>query len=171
MTLGDMLEASAKADFKRKAIIFHNQPITYGELNGRTTQLAKGLKSLGGESGERVAVLLPNCPEYIISAFGILKAGLVMVPVNTFLTPNEVAYILEDCEATVLISSSKFNKQLEVCNKLESLKHIVLVDDKTYESAGNEEYDFVAFDKLLDSDKSTQPPEIDPQSRALIIYT
>lgn len=171
MTLGDMLEASAKAGAGRKAIVFHNQSITYGKLNSRAMRLACGLRKLGLESGEQVAVLLPNCPEYVISAFGILKAGAVLVPVNTFLAPNEVTYILEDCEATVLISSSKFKKQLAVCNKLESLKHIILVGDETPEPVGNDKYDYIAFDKLLDADEHPPLPNIDPQSCALIIYT
>jgi long-chain acyl-CoA synthetase len=74
-----------------------------------------------------------------------------------------MAYILEDCEATMLISSSKFAPQLEACGQLESLRHIILIDEGTT--------DHVPFDKLLASASSVSLPPISPQAVALIIYT
>ncbi len=163
MTLGEMLAATAEAGPKRKAIVFKNQQLSYEELNQRATWVAQNLRQLGLRVGEQVAVLLPNCPEYIIAMFGIFKAGGVLVPINSFLTPNEVAYILEDCEATVLISSAKFSRQLAACSKLESLKHMVMVGKATPKQ--------LSFDKLLVADTSAELPKLSPDNRALIIYT
>jgi long-chain acyl-CoA synthetase len=163
MTLGKMLAASAKAWPRRKAIIFHKRRISYRKLNQWVSNVACGLRSLGLERGEHVAILLPNCPEYIIAAFGVLRAGGVVVPINNFLSPAEVAYILEDCEAKILISGNKYNQQIEACRELEFIKQIILV--------GDESPDFVAFNQLMLPAECPDLPEIDPEDKALIIYT
>ncbi len=173
MTLGDMLANSAKAGPKRKAIVFKNQQLSYEELNQRAICLAQNLRQLGLKTGDQVAVLLPNCPEYIIAMFGIFKAGGVLVPINSFLTPNEAAYILEDCEAATLISSAKFSRQLAACSKLDTLKNTIMVGEvrsgqaRSRQSCSGQ----VSFDKLLAPNTSVQLPKLNPDNRAIIIYT
>ena len=62
------------------------------------------------QPGDRVAIWLKNCPEFVSVLFGILQAGAVVVPINNFLKPDEVTYILKDCGAKVLISSAEMNE-------------------------------------------------------------
>jgi long-chain acyl-CoA synthetase len=81
--------------------------------NTNRTFIKGGLRAMGLQSGGRAAILMENCPEYIISYFAILRAGGITVPVNTLLTPNEITYILTDSGSTILIYSDSFSSHIE----------------------------------------------------------
>ncbi|GII30428.1 long-chain-fatty-acid--CoA ligase [Planotetraspora mira] len=77
---------------------------TYSQVDEMSGRVAASLRGLGLEPGDRVAVHLPNLPEFLFSYFAILKAGLIMVPLNPLLHASEIAYHLEDSGARVLIT-------------------------------------------------------------------
>lgn len=76
---------------------------TWAELNSRANGVAAALMRAGLEPGERVALVIPNRPEFLAAFFGILKAGGVVVPVNVRLVKPEIEYIVNDCQAKMLI--------------------------------------------------------------------
>lgn len=76
------------------------------------TLTAGGLQSLGIKTGERAAILMGNCPEYIISYFAIARSSAVVVPVNTFLSVREVSYILRDSGCKMIIYSANFMEHI-----------------------------------------------------------
>src|SRR5262245_53650036 len=80
--------------------------LTYGGLEDRSCRVANLLRSYGLEPGGHVAVLLENRREFFEVAWGGLRAGLHVTPINWHLTPAEAAYIVEDCGASVLFASS-----------------------------------------------------------------
>jgi len=82
---------------------------SYDELNNRTNQVANGLRSLGVQKGDRVALLMMNCHEFVTSFFAIAKIGAVIVPLNWRLVPDELEFIMKDAGATVLLSGSEFD--------------------------------------------------------------
>lgn len=82
---------------------------SYDELNSRTNQVANGLRSLGVQKGDRVALLMMNCHEFVTSFFAIAKIGAVIVPLNWRLVPDELEFIVKDSGAIVLISGSEFD--------------------------------------------------------------
>jgi acyl-CoA synthetase (AMP-forming)/AMP-acid ligase II len=82
---------------------------SYDELNNRTNQVANGLRSLGVKKGDRVALLMMNCHEFVTSFFAIAKIGAVIVPLNWRLVPDELEFIVKDAGATVLIAGSEFD--------------------------------------------------------------
>lgn len=77
--------------------------LTWRELNARANALARHLQAAGMGRGDKVALLLPNGPEFITGFFATLKIGAAVVPVNVRLTPPEIGYILEDSEAAVVV--------------------------------------------------------------------
>jgi len=108
LTLSILLSKKAK-EFPRKTCIkFGKKKLTYSEIDYLVTLTAGGLKSLGLKRQETAAILMENCPEYIISYFAILRAGGIAVPLNTFLTPQEISYILRDSLCKILIFSNNF---------------------------------------------------------------
>jgi long-chain acyl-CoA synthetase len=111
------------------ALSFEGRQYTNVEQERSASRLAHVLSRLGVEPGDRVLVMLPNCPEVIQSYRAILKAGAVIVPVIFLLGDKEVAHILSDSEAKVAITSSdmlwKLEPQLGV---LPTLRHVLLVD-------------------------------------------
>ena len=80
------------------------RPLTYRELDQASGLLSAALTASGIEPGDRVALQLPNIPQFLISYFGILKAGGIVVPLNVLLRAPEVAFHLSDSGARVLIT-------------------------------------------------------------------
>ena len=108
MNLATAFTKSAQQCAGKPAIFWGEDVITYDDIAAESRSLAHSLISspLGVKPGDRVAIWLKNCPEFISVLFGILQAGAVVVPINNFLKPDEVTYILKDCGATVLITET-----------------------------------------------------------------
>ena len=103
--------------------------MSYGELNAGVSQLAAGLVSLGLVRGERVAIYLEKRFETVIASFGAPAAGVVFVPVNPLLKPEQVAFILRDCNVRVLVTSpERFTLMKDVLVECPDLRHVVVTD-------------------------------------------
>lgn len=101
--VGELIEARASELKDKVYLLFQDQEITFGQLNSRVNQVANGLRQLGVAKGDRVALFIKNCPEFIYVWWAVLKLGAVMVPVNLRLTASEAAYILNHCEAGTVV--------------------------------------------------------------------
>jgi len=88
----------------RLAIIFGGMELTYGELKNLADRFAAALSTMGLKKDEKVAIHLPNCPQFAIAYYGLLKAGAVFTPLSPLLSPREAQYQLNDSEARILIS-------------------------------------------------------------------
>ena len=108
MTLITLLSNRAKKIPQKTCIKFKKKKYTYLEIDRLVSLTAGGLQELGLRIKDRIAILMSNCPEYIISYFAGLRAGGIVVPVNSFLTPKEVSYILMDSGCKILICSRDF---------------------------------------------------------------
>ncbi|NEO80018.1 long-chain fatty acid--CoA ligase [Moorena sp. SIO4G3] len=89
------------------ALVFEGQSFTYQQLNQMVNRLANGLRGNGIESGDRVALLLPNIPAFAIAYFSILKLGAIAVSLNVMLTGGEIQTILNDCSPKLLITTGE----------------------------------------------------------------
>lgn len=90
------------------ATTFMGGSMTYGELDNASLKIAAYLQSLGLEQGDKVAVMMPNVPQYLICMFGIIRAGYVLVNINPLYTARELEYQLKDCDAKVLFIIENF---------------------------------------------------------------
>ena len=130
MTLFDLLAHSAAATPDALALSFHDRNISYRDLALATEGFAGGLAALRLGKRARIAVLLPNCPAFVISYFAASRAGATLIPLNVLSRPDEARYILADCAAEVLITAEPFRPLLQALRPLlPSLKHIVMVPD------------------------------------------
>jgi len=102
--LAMILRESALAVPDKPVTLFGGSPMTYAELDAASDRLAVGLRARGIGPGDRVALQLPNIPQFLIGYFGILKAGGVAVPLNVLLKAPEVEYNLTDSGAKLLIT-------------------------------------------------------------------
>jgi long-chain acyl-CoA synthetase len=124
--LGELLRISAHKHPNRTAIVFGSKKISYKALNDATDHIAAGLIELGVKKQERIAVFLDNCPEFVISYYAILKAGAVVVPINYMFKIEEARYILQDSEATCIITSRPYVDMAEELRlRLDCLKKII----------------------------------------------
>ena len=83
---------------------FRDDPITFGELNERINKTANGFISMGVKHGDKVAIMLPNCPEFLYTWFALNKIGAVEVPINVALKGQGLAYqmVQSDCVTPVV---------------------------------------------------------------------
>ena len=93
----------------KTAIYYKNESLTYAQLDLRSTKLANALLALGLQAGDRVGVLLPNCPDYIVFAMACAKAVLCMVPINYRFTSIELAHQIQDSGAKAILYDHIFS--------------------------------------------------------------
>jgi len=108
-----VLEGNAEKFPGKEALVYEDRRIIYRELNDRVDGLAKGLLDLGVGKGDIVAMLLYNCSEYIEITFAVNKIGAIWLPLNFRLAGAELAYILNNAEAKMLISEKDFGQTIE----------------------------------------------------------
>jgi len=133
--LQEILEASSESYPSKVAIDYAEKEITYVKLNQLSNQFAKALINLGVQNGDRVAVFLPNIPQFIIAYFGILKAGAVVTTISPLHRDREVQYQLFDSGAeTIVALDSLFPIVDHVLAKTE-LKNIITTGYNSSEKA------------------------------------
>ncbi|MCX7635534.1 MAG: AMP-binding protein, partial [Syntrophales bacterium] len=94
--------------------IVHEQArMTYNEFRDAVQKLAAALSGMGVERGDKVAIMLPNCPEFVISYFAALRLGAVAVTINVLSTAYELQHLMNDCEAKVLIAQETATRKYE----------------------------------------------------------
>lgn len=151
-TVLEGFDQSVRQHPKRVAIYYGSDKIRYGDLAARIQDCAERLAGgCGIRRGDRVGILLKNCPEFVVVLYGALKCGAVVVPVNTFLKAPEIRFILEDCRVKCLVTSPDFN---EPVSKLSGIQVVQLAD-------------------LPSLSTGPVPPvsDTDPADLAVIIYT
>ncbi len=107
-TLGQMLEEIVENQPGNPALVFKNQHISYRQLLENARLLAKGLLALGVSRGDKIAIWMGNCPEWIYTQLATAMLGAVLVPVNTRFRTHELEYILGQSDSTTLLMASRF---------------------------------------------------------------
>jgi long-chain acyl-CoA synthetase len=121
-----LMEESFSKYAERTAYSFMGSDVRYGEVDRQSRAFAGYLQGLGLVKGDRVAVMMPNCPQYPIAVAGILRAGLILVNVNPLYTPRELEHQLQDCGAKTIVIMENFAATLQHCLTSTPIRHIVL---------------------------------------------
>lgn len=100
----DFLDQSAARAPNRVSIIFGGMELTFSELKDLSDRFATALAAMGIKKGDRVAIHLPNCPQFAIAYYGLLKIGAIFTPLSPLSAPREAQYQLDDAGAETLIS-------------------------------------------------------------------
>jgi long-chain acyl-CoA synthetase len=129
MNLSLAFTNSVQRDPKKIALFWGDAEFTYAELETHSWSVATRLtQDFGVAPGDRVGIWLKNCPEFVPALFGILHAGGVVVPINNFLKPGEVQYILADAGITTLISDNSMADSLAALQSSNPGLRILLAD-------------------------------------------
>ena len=100
------LEVAAARFPDKPALLFFGQPLSYAQLQGRAEALAGWLQAQGVQSGDRVAIYLQNCPQFVIALYAIFRANAVAVPVNPMNRADEFGHYISDPETRVVICAA-----------------------------------------------------------------
>jgi len=123
----------AYRDYPEKvAIHFLGKDLTYQELYESALKFANYLRSLGIQKGDRVAIMLPNCPQNVIGYYGILYAGGIVVQTNPLYTEREIAYQMKDSGAKAILSLDILFPRISKVIKETNLENIIITGIKDY---------------------------------------
>ena len=125
-SLVGLMEESFKKHAGSTAYSFMGKEVTYAQTDSLSAAFAVYLQSLGLKQGDRVAIMMPNVPQYPIAVAAILRAGLVVVNVNPLYTPRELEHQLKDSGAKAIVIIENFASTLEQCIAATPVKHVVL---------------------------------------------
>lgn len=165
MHVGHFLTRAALRYPDRPAWLQADLTITFREAEARVNRLAHALLALGGQPGDRVAMLLPNCYQGLETLLAPMKAGMAVVPMNIRLHPSEHEYMLNDSGAFALIYGEEFREHLaQIRGNLTSIKHFICV--------GRGSQGDLAYDQILHGQRETPlDPTIEPDNLAWLFYT
>ena len=121
-----LMEESFQRYKDRAAYSFMGKEITFGQTNNLSLAFGAYLQGLGLARGDRVAIMMPNVPQYPVAVAAILRAGYVVVNVNPLYTPRELEHQLKDSGARAIVIVENFASTLEQCLANTPVKHIVL---------------------------------------------
>ena len=165
--------------------------LTYRQLDQLVDRFAAGLQKLGLQKGERVALYMPNCPQFVIAYYGALRAGGIVVPSNPLYVPREVEHQLNDSGATLAVVLSLLYPNIKQVRANTALKQVIVANIKEYfppvlktlfslakeKKAGHRvdltgEANTLWFQDLLSRAPATpRPVEITPGDTAVLMYT
>ena len=164
--------------------------LTYAELDRLADRFAAGLQSLGVRKGDRVALLLPNCPQFVIAFYGALRAGAVVVPCNPLYTAPELRRQLADSGTETLVALSRLHTVARAARDGTKVRNLILTNIKEYfppvvralfmlarerreghrtpiDRAAGEH----SFPDLLNDGPALRPVEVRPEDTAILQYT
>jgi long-chain acyl-CoA synthetase len=125
-SLVGLMEESFQKYAPRVAYSFMGKDTTFAQTDSLSLAFASYLQSLGLDKGDRVAIMMPNTPQYPITVAAVLRAGFVVVNVNPLYTPRELEHQLKDSGAKAIVIIENFATTLEQCIKNTGVKHVVL---------------------------------------------
>ena len=125
-SLVELMEESFRKFADRTAYSFLGKDFTFAQIDQQSQAMAAYLQGLGLARGDRVAIMMPNVPQYPVAVAAILRAGLVVVNVNPLYTPRELEHQLRDSGAKGIIILENFGHTLQQCLANTPVKHIVL---------------------------------------------
>lgn len=110
-------------------IVYEGQRLTYGEATAQSALLARGMLASGISKGSRIGLLMPNSPDFVVAWLAAARIGAVIIPINTFYKPRELAFVLRHADIQVLLTVDKllnndYLERLEICiPQLAGLSH------------------------------------------------
>ncbi len=165
-TLGSLPAWFAKRYGEKTALVCKDRSFSFVDIDRLSRKIGNGLRSLGVRKGDRVSIYSQNSWEWIISYYGILRIGAVVNPVNVMLTPEEVLYVVNDCEASALITSpDKAEPVSDIMKDADTLKHLIVYGN-------GDGHPGIAYNTLLDEASDVLSDEtVDSLDLSTIGYT
>ena len=164
-SVADIIRHGARRYGAKTALVFEDQRWSFEQIDVASDLVAGNLVKLGVQTGDVVSLFSPNCPEWIVAYYAVLKIGAVVNPLNLMLTPDEVAYAVSDCASVAIIGSADRIASLEGMRASTKLRHCIAYGSETPSFA-------VDFQTLLAL--GSPPPMIvepDPTAPSTIAYT
>ncbi len=165
--LYEVIEENASRYSKKPIIFEENLKLRWREFKHYIDSFARYLELVGVRKGDNVAILMSNSKEFVIAFLAIGKLGAVSIPLNTFLKRAELEYILNDCEAKLIITQGKFAELLKDIDKSTKIEKFIWSEDPPVLDENN-----LSFEEgLTIEDYEHIKPQAKLEDLAVILYT
>lgn len=169
LTTGALIEAKAKKNGDKVFLFYKDDAITYAQIDRMSNRVANGLRRAGIGKGDKVCLMLPNCPEFLYCWFGLAKLGAVEVPVNTALKAEFLRYNVDHSDARAMVIHAQFLDRLKsIQDSLGKLETVIVLGGS--ENTGLR-FTLLPFQELLKSAATAPLVEVDEYDTEAIIYT
>jgi long-chain acyl-CoA synthetase len=189
VTLHEMFEATARDYPANIATIFFGARMTYAQLDEHAARFAAALQSLGVKRGDRVAIILPNCPQFLIALFGALKAGAIALPTNPLYVQRELRGQFNDAGVETVVALNMLGPRVQEIMPDTSVKRLIVTHARDYLSPlmgaalavkerrdnlvvrveGDNVYSFCQL--IKENPPTYEPSSAAPDDTALFLYT
>ncbi|WP_246943980.1 long-chain-fatty-acid--CoA ligase [Bacillus pinisoli] len=169
-TMPQILQDTTQTYPDHNALTFYHKKISYRELSTLVGAFASALQQNGVTKGDRVAIMLPNCPQYVISYYGTLTVGAIVTQLNPMLVERELQYILNDSGAETIVIFDALYPRLKAIQSETSVKKVVVVSLQPTEQTFTPDLMFEQF--LAAGNGKVSYVDIDPaEDVAILQYT
>jgi long-chain acyl-CoA synthetase len=131
-TLPDYLADLARDRGDEPAVLFKGASMSYAELHSQSDAFAAALAALGVRPGDRIALLLPNCPQFLVAEFGVWKAGGIVVALNPIYTERELEAALTSFAASLVVALTPFYQRVKNVQARTSVRCVIATSIKEY---------------------------------------
>lgn len=169
-SLPDMLQETTATFPDKNALSFYGRKMTYKELLGAATIFAAALQNNGVKKGDRVAIMLPNCPQFVISYYGILSAGAIVTQINPMLVERELEYILNDSGTETIVVLDALYPKVKNVQANTRVKTVIAVSLQPSGQDIGADFTYESF--MKDAAVPYYPVEIEPEHDVAVLqYT
>ncbi len=172
LVIGDLVRDRARTHGDKVLLRFRDQAFTYAETDRLSDRCACGFVHLGVGKGDKISLMLPNCPDFIHLWFGAAKIGAVEVPINTSYKGEFLRHIVDQSDSRVLVVDGQYlERLLLIQDDLRVLEKVVVVGECPKETLGALRIPAVSFAEFLAAPEAALDVEILPSDDQSIIYT
>jgi long-chain acyl-CoA synthetase len=170
--LQEILRKTAKEHARKAAVVYQDRQLTYADLDELSDKCAMALASLDVRKGDRVAVYLPNIPQFIIAYYGILKIGAVVTTISPLHREREVEHQLNDSGAETAVTLDSLYPIVAKVRDRTLLKNVVTTNSETFASDIDQKPDVHSFQQLLEGSSGSPKEKFNPaEDLAALQYT
>ncbi len=174
--LHEILRIAAVEVPDRPATAFLGAHLTFSQIKQQSDKFAHALRTLGIGQGDRVGIMLPNCPQYVVAAFAVLRLGATVVNVNPLYTPREVAVVAKDSGMRMMLTLDVLAPVTLAVREQTSIEHVVITSAAEYSVAATPTPEVEGTQLLSDLLGGVDAPDlpavqIDPDDVAVLQYT
>jgi crotonobetaine/carnitine-CoA ligase len=170
--IGRLIEDRAARNGEKIFLRFKDRTFTYDDMDRLSNRCANALLDSGIRKGDKIGIMLPNCPEYLHVWFGCAKAGAVEVPINTSYKGEFLRYIVDQSDSRVLVVAREYLDRVKLIeDDLVKVEKIVVLGDVAREEAGYYRIPVFPFESFFDASEGPCMVDVLPSDPQSIIYT
>jgi carnitine-CoA ligase len=170
--LGELIEDRAARNGDRTFLRFKDQSFSYSQIDRYANRCANAFLDLGMRKGDKVSIMLPNCPEYLHLWFGSAKIGAVEVPINTSYKGEFLRHIIDQSDSRTLVIAHDFLDRLKLIeDSLSKVKRVVVLGGLSDEEAAQHRIPMMRFEDFFNAPEGRVDVQISPSDPGNIIYT